>query len=258
MTQLTMIRPTDILLPLFLTATNVNADFAAMEALFNRKLESYNQENQNLSRNNHNLTLTRGLIGGNGIISTSLEHISGYGCWCYFGWEHGKGKGEPANGLDQYCKYLHDGYECAIMDSKLGGDDNCVPWEVEYNPALTLGNEFEQLEYECLNKNGGDNCATRACAIEHYFITNIFAAFFDPTHFFDPSLKHALGQFDPVDHCPVIHGHVQSEKSCCGNYPRRYPFKTLSGERGCCGKRTYDTFRFQCCDEDGSVVDSTC
>jgi len=72
MTQLTIIRPTDILLPLFSTfwSTNVNADLAAMEALFARKLESYNQENQNLTPNNNNLTLTRGLIGGNGIIST--------------------------------------------------------------------------------------------------------------------------------------------------------------------------------------------
>ena len=230
------------------------ADFAAMEKLFNRKLEEYNQQNGNFN----NLTLTRGLIGGNGIISTSLEQISGYGCWCYFGWDHGKGKGEPANKLDQYCKWLHDGYECAIMDSKAENDNNCVPWEVEYNPALTLGNEFEQLEYECLNKNINNKCAMRACTVEHYFILNIFASFFDPNHIFDSSLKHSLNVFNPVDNCPVIHGHVESEKSCCGSYPRRYPFKTLNGERGCCGKRTYDTFRFQCCDVDSSTIDSTC
>merc|ERR1712178_40165 len=148
------------------------SDFAAMEKIFARKLEAYKTEN-NLT----DIPLTRGLIGGNGIISTSLEQISGYGCWCYFGWDHGKGRGEPANQLDQYCKYLHDGYECAILDQKSdnelsGSGDACIPWEVEYNPALTLGNEFEQLEYECLAKNNGNNCATRACAIEHYFILN--------------------------------------------------------------------------------------
>ena len=47
-----------------------------------------------------------------------LGVIDHYGCWCYFETDHGKGKGNPVNKIDQVCKTLHDGYSCAVKDSE--------------------------------------------------------------------------------------------------------------------------------------------
>ena len=44
-----------------------------------------------------------------------LSSINGYGCWCYFDGKFGKGKGEPIDELDQFCKTLQQGYECVIF-----------------------------------------------------------------------------------------------------------------------------------------------
>ena len=44
-----------------------------------------------------------------------LSSINGYGCWCYFDGKFGKGKGEPIDELDQFCKTLQQGYECIIF-----------------------------------------------------------------------------------------------------------------------------------------------
>lgn len=42
-----------------------------------------------------------------------LQDKSPYGCWCYFGDDHGKGIGGPIDQIDAMCKKLHDGYTCA-------------------------------------------------------------------------------------------------------------------------------------------------
>ena len=44
----------------------------------------------------------------------------------------------------------------------------------------------------------------------------------------------------------------ESEKICCGSYPVRFPFRTMNGERACCGEKTFNTQLLSCC-EDGSV-----
>ena len=117
-----------------------------------------------------------------------------------------------------FLTYLHDGYECAIFDTAREGQ-HCVPWRIDYNPALNLGNEFRQLEYECRRKNPGNNCGIRACAVETFFILNIFSAFFGEYQF-DPIPKHSYGIFDPVTECPALKGGKgKREKDCCGEYP---------------------------------------
>ena len=55
-------------------------------------------------------------------IHTSIQQISNYGCWCYFQENHGQGKGTPVDDVDQYCQYLHHGYECAMIDAELEGE----------------------------------------------------------------------------------------------------------------------------------------
>merc|ERR1712117_333832 len=49
----------------------------------------------------------------------------------------------------------------------------------------------------CQDANAGNACAARACSVKGVF----------------------------------------GEKSCCGAYPNRFPYKTLDGDRACCGSR---------------------
>ena len=69
-----------------------------------------------------------------GNIANAIQQFQEYGCWCYFYDEVGRGKGTPVDELDGFCKTLHDGYTCAILDAELEGEaEECVPWEVSYN-----------------------------------------------------------------------------------------------------------------------------
>ena len=65
------------------------------------------------------------------ILGFALPYIDHSGCFCYFNENHSKGKGQPQSKVDGWCKQLHEGYECAIMDSENEGYD-CIPWEVDY------------------------------------------------------------------------------------------------------------------------------
>ena len=40
----------------------------------------------------------------------------------------------------------------------------------------------------------------------------------------------------------------EPEVACCGVYPRRFPYKTKNGGRGCCGQKTFDVELLECCD----------
>ena len=66
---------------------------------------------------------------------TAMYYIRNYGCWCYFEDADNDGrldvpKGPPRDYLDEMCKMLHQGYECAQME--LG--ESCLPWNQTYNP----------------------------------------------------------------------------------------------------------------------------
>ena len=110
------------------------------ESIGNRQhwLQLYSRKKKQLSFWHYFFTNETDALGtglfdrGIGQVSTSLSAINGYGCWCYFADEHGKGHGVPVNKMDEICKVLHDGYECAIHD---GSDESeeCEPWTVDYS-----------------------------------------------------------------------------------------------------------------------------
>lgn len=180
---------------------------------------------------------------------TDMKMLDQYGCWCYFTTDHGRGKGEPADKVDQQCKILHDGYECAIKD----GDDlsqACVPWEVSYNSATGFGmgaNDIDNLRTECEDRNAVDSCEARACMVEGYFVVQVMDLFVSG-HFADPLKQHSLG-FDPMTECHQKGPGTSSEHKCCGIYPLRYPFKTYDGLKNCCGQVTYNVDLMECCDD---------
>ena len=61
-----------------------------------------------------NLEDKRGLVNAIGL--QAFEDIDGYGCWCYFEDDHGLGRGQAQDPIDNHCRTTHDGYSCAIMD----------------------------------------------------------------------------------------------------------------------------------------------
>ena len=146
-----------------------------------------------------------------------------------------------------FSRYLHD---CAMMDASILGSSNstCIPWEVDYNTGTA---NLENLVETCTQKNlnmENPECATSSCIIEGYFITNVFQLFISGSSQHNLSYLHSNG-FNVELNCPSKFGPV-SEKSCCGPYPFRYPYKTYGGDRACCGMKTYDANLLTCCDDE--------
>lgn len=183
-----------------------------------------------------------------GNVQSAVENFDEYGCWCYFYDNVGRGKGTPVDELDGLCKTLHDGYTCAIIDAELAGEEECIPWEVAYNPGLGAGADRFST---CTTQNPtASNCAIRACSVEGIFTDNIFALLLGGSFADLDEYSHAKG-FDPSHDagCPVKPGvkGASGAKECCGAYPNRFPYKTLDGDRNCCGSRTYNTQILNCC-----------
>lgn len=202
----------------------------------------------------------RGIVAVDNPLFTTLEPIWGYGCWCYFQEDHGKGSGEPQNFVDKHCQTLHHGYTCIMMDALDDSDPGCDPFTQDYNTIQIIGNDVRNVDVDCEAQNNGDNCAIRSCAVETYFILNIFHELFT-ANIFDPSLKHDLGNFDPKTECRSQGngqgpGGNSSPWDCCAPYPARFPYKTNNGARGCCGRVTYDATLLNCCAGDILTVSS--
>lgn len=178
-----------------------------------------------------------------GMLGDQIAQIDGYGCWCYFEENHGRGKSQPVNDVDSYCKQLHEGYDCAMIDAEESGLE-CVPWESDYNSSPS---SEDTLVSDCIRKNPDDECAKAACIVEGNFISKVFRAFISGTSEHSSTFLHSEG-FIVDDNCPTQQG-IQSEKSCCGEWPTRHPFKTYDGERGCCGSKTFDKNVLTCCDD---------
>jgi len=188
-----------------------------------------------------------------GSIGKTILTIHEYGCWCYF-YEYGRGKGEPVDVIDELCKQLQFGYECAIRDGEDEGSF-CTPWEVAYNSAV--GGSGLTIAEECAQNNPSDLCATRACTVEGNFVAHLLDLFVSGVYT-NGIYKHDYG-FDPDVSCAVGNSRVNAFDqdhnqyiSCCGYYPDRKPFNTAQGDRACCFDRTYSTLVSNCC-PDGRV-----
>lgn len=188
-----------------------------------------------------------------GGLGQTINRINEMSCWCYFNDLHGSGKGKPIDSLDEACKVLHEGYECAMRDAEDEGT-TCVPWEVSFNAASFLATDLGQA---CEDSNPGNNCAARACAVEGAFINNLLD-FFIGGGSINNDNKHDNG-FSVDDSCGTKgKKQIISDKSCCGKYPERFPFKTKGGDRSCCGSRTFNTLSLKCCDSETSSVKFNC
>jgi len=187
------------------------------------------------------------------LTNADMGLLSDYGCWCYFEANHGAGRGHPIDELDSFCKTLHDGYECIMFDSDQAGAP-CIPWEVSYNSAFgsgfPSGISEDELSINCDASNTAGTCAAWTCKVEGFFAQQFFL-YATAGGTINNDNRHANG-FDNKANCPITAG-PKSEKSCCGNYPRRAPYKTYSGSRDCCSGRTFNTDMFMCC-TDGKIA----
>lgn len=186
-----------------------------------------------------------------GQIGAAMQFIDEYGCWCYFDSDYVLGKSKPVDQVDSFCRDLHNGYDCVIMDV----NTTCVPFEANYNSGLT---EDGTLLDNCIENNPGDTCLQYSCVVEGHFVERIFE-YFVSGQIIDQSFKHENG-FDTskTAGCPLKVGPKSPERQCCGTYPIRYPFKPLGGERSCCGQRTFLTAMHDCCDASTSFFDFSC
>lgn len=217
------------------------------------------------------------LIQGSGlrmIEKSNVQAIDQYGCWCYFQSDHGLGKGTVMNEIDGYCKTLHEGYSCAMIDGEINyeivnqsgstqvSEQSCIPWEIEYKSGLGIGNGFltsitqQQLTDECNSRNS-KNCQRSACIIEGWFVIS-FLKFIMTGEQINPDYKHSNGKFDPKQMCkrsisenPDPLFELEYVNKCCGEQPFRFPYKSLNGDRGCCSGKTYNTELSECCADGG-------
>lgn len=182
------------------------------------------------------------------LLKDDMGMLNGYGCWCYFEADHGNGRGQPVDAIDQFCKTLHDGYTCIGMDAADAGI-TCIPWEVPYISAfgsgLPTGLDEATLKSECDNKNGADTCESWTCRVEGWFVQSYFSYSVAGGQI-EASYRHANG-FDPSVECLTTPGTKSADKACCNEYPHRFPFKTYGGDKACCVNHTYDTTTKVCC-----------
>jgi len=181
------------------------------------------------------------------LIASSLAEIANYGCWCYFDDNYIQSRGPVQDEFDEACKTLNNGYKCAAIDGLERGT-NCEANKIDYEQYDYFSGG--ELHEECTDlnfENEDPACAIDACIIEGNFLQTMFAYFFGGNIFPDPSFKHDSGNFDVEEECKVGGYNIKSERQCCGQVPNRYPFKVFSGERSCCGDKTFNTFNLKCC-----------
>lgn len=209
-------------------------------------------------------------------ITALLSPIYGYGCWCYFQDDHGKGRGPAVNGVDSICKTLQKGYSCILLED-VTTNNNCIPWEVNYNATTGLGQDPNEesfanlLNSKCYQDNDND-CAAKTCIVETYFIINLlepmlngdYSTDYNHENGFDTSTgcKRGLENTTILPGTTIGNGVTTMaatteepiiETACCGRYPFKKQYVSVNGSRECCqGINLYNPVLWMCCD-DGSV-----
>ena len=151
--------------------------------------------------------------------------LKNYGCYCFHDSVHGGVSGKPQSGIDSLCKKLAQCHKCI-------SDDYGVPATMEW--------EFGHfMEYEWSILNGDIGCAVNSdqhkkdlCECDAAFATATGALFADGNW---PFTTH--GMF--VNIAATCVGSQGGEAECCGTYPNRKPFQTMSHE--CCADNSVAT-----------------
>jgi len=190
-------------------------------------------------------------------LAANLDVLRGYGCWCSMDDFWTEGNGRPVNELDNACRNVHLNYRCLSRHDSTSCD-------VKAQKYLTIhGMGVGDLESQCqmvqnlLTFNNPDfdvACATRKCAIEVGFMGTLLEFATTPGVMLDPEFirrgnnvmdnqgRMVYGRFDFSTKCGE-NGSVTSgpggdggtPSSCCGLYPNRFPYHTVTSE--CCDNK---------------------
>jgi len=192
-------------------------------------------------------------------LMSKFASFNGYGCYCHFGSAWRKGRGQPVDQFDKLCRDLIHGYECIHMDA-VDENTSCVPYETRYLEPLNIDENTtdESIYADCTLENSqfpdGD-CRVRSCLVEAFYVRDTARLLETQNLQLNDIFKPENGfDFDGICNS----GAGPQEKACCGEYPNRHAFRTTNNESACCqGKKIYNTFMYECC-EDGSVSFGSC
>jgi len=176
-----------------------------------------------------------------------FSKIWNYGCWCYFGENAGKGKGQPQNVVDQICKNLQLCYRCVKIDS-YADTEICNPANTTYE--FQAQNIDGGIETTCKLSNPNNKCAYHTCCCEQDFISKMIELLWNG-YIFDYSYHHSVWttQWNTCNY----HGGIHT-LDCCGEYPKRRPYFSDMNMDCCDNRILYNFNRKQCC-SDGTVRD---
>ena len=114
----------------------------------------------------------------------------------------------------------------------------------------------EAIVSDCEFQNPVSTCTANACIVETKFIKQ--ATVWAVSNVADmANYKHGSSSFNTETDCPINDHGVYSQKKCCGNYPTRFPYKTVAfagDARECCGGVTYNPLMLECCTETSSTL----
>jgi len=246
------------------------------QSLFDKMLGDHNdnveQRNFVFSETDSLYQIFQFYMGNKGLDFSKVDDMLSYGCWCQIRNEEAQGivpgHGQPVDALDAACKAWHQCRACTTVD--FSTDGTCVPNEVAYE----VGFDPVSMRIDC--QFNPDECSTMNCGCDEQLAFTL-TDFFANGDFDDQFLTLADGSgFDHAGQChaavntggnggttddttnPGGNGGndgdnggddgVVSELQCCGTYPSRFEFMTNGGSRSCCGDRTYNTNRHDCCD----------
>lgn len=163
-----------------------------------------------------------------------------YGCWCFVNGRHSmeSGSGSAVDEIDHTCMRFSKCYRCLAMDYENSFDEN-----LSYNFDISV----DQCECDptttvitCLDPKGTMKRSMCECDKELALKLSLFE------DDWDPSFTENQGNFDRARVCaPGPNGNRVDE--CCGTYPKRYPYASGQGIKGCCGEKVYAREYFDCC-----------
>lgn len=160
-----------------------------------------------------------------------------YGCWCNMRNpdKSTKGKGQPLDLIDEACQAWHRCTTCARMD-----DMDCTPISQTYSFSLT--GKYNNPTVTC--NESGENCANWTCQCDVTLAQTLVGLV--KSGAFSKKYSHDSGVFKQKQMCYWT-GDFETQDECCGQYPVRFPYASNFGSRECCGSKTFQTDKHECC-----------
>jgi len=208
----------------------------------------------------------------------TISSVANYGCWCRFN-QYKPYKGTPQDTVDEACKQWYQNTDCLKMDYSTADAATGVSTfqcddTIEYVDVIaSLADPFDDAtDYEaaCAAANPGNDCASGACHVDAVFIRHVFSFLSDNTlnmtlsgwYGFNGNVCTGYVPFTGTTVMPVLAttganapttmaaGTTAApvpSRACCGEYPKRFPYKTAGGDRQCCVDTSYNVNILECC-----------